>query len=449
MPKILTFNFKTVHNEGRTLNLVRDGEESDWCETTVLTGRNGSYKSSILRGLAEESIAYDPKNSDASNMTISSSGESPSEGHLHVVACAGTSMDRFPPLEVGGRPTAYSVPNYVYLGQKVGGNIISKKQPLETAIIQALSPDVQGRFNHAFLREAFEFAGVRPLLEIKMRVRAKSAPSIREMISAALLSNRLGRGNDLSMSMAKYLLEEFPAETIDEYDSINQAPYRGRINLKISDRVESDINIDVVRLALLAGNAVITDANVFSRRRGNSFSAFELSSGEYQLLTNLLGLGFSIRNESIVLIDEPENSLHPQWQVDFMRSLTNLRSFMERGHMIISTHSPIILSSVDEQSTVVDMNRSGESLTRTSPLFGAAADRILLENFGVASSRNFFVVDKVQRAIQLIETEATATAEFARLIDELRTIRNAMPSDDPFVEVIAAIIYDDSQEPAR
>ncbi|WP_128095112.1 AAA family ATPase [Brucella pituitosa] len=39
------------------------------------------------------------------------------------------------------------------------------------------------------------------------------------------------------------------------------------------------------------------------------------------MLTSLLALGFSVTAESIVLIDEPENSLHPQWQQDFMRTV--------------------------------------------------------------------------------------------------------------------------------
>jgi len=81
------------------------------------------------------------------------------------------------------------------------------------------------------------------------------------------------------------------------------------------------------------------------------FDISKLSSGEKQvvyragyLLKNLKNL-----NGGIVLIDEPELSLHPQWQIkylDFLRDLFQDESGQIDIQFIIATHSPFILKGV-------------------------------------------------------------------------------------------------------
>jgi predicted ATP-dependent endonuclease of OLD family len=64
-----------------------------------------------------------------------------------------------------------------------------------------------------------------------------------------------------------------------------------------------------------------------------------LSSGEKQILMLLTYIKFN--SGKIFLIDEPELSLHPRWQDEFINSVKNLMG--KNTQLIIATHSPSIV----------------------------------------------------------------------------------------------------------
>lgn len=92
----------------------------------------------------------------------------------------------------------------------------------------------------------------------------------------------------------------------------------------------------------------------------------KLSSGEKQIVFRG---GFLLRNQkttegSIVLIDEPEISLHPKWQLEIMTFLKNL--FMKDGkqtsQLIVATHSPFIIHNAtraNDKVIVMKKNNDG------------------------------------------------------------------------------------------
>ncbi len=69
-------------------------------------------------------------------------------------------------------------------------------------------------------------------------------------------------------------------------------------------------------------------------------SVRELSSGERQVLIVLTYLAFLAGKESIFVVDEPELSLHIEWQRELVGALTSLRP--ENCQIILATHSPEI-----------------------------------------------------------------------------------------------------------
>ena len=66
-----------------------------------------------------------------------------------------------------------------------------------------------------------------------------------------------------------------------------------------------------------------------------------LSSGEQQILTLFTFLAFSASKNSIFIVDEPELSLHPKWQHDFMTQFLSLKS--PDVQVLLATHSPDIV----------------------------------------------------------------------------------------------------------
>ena len=64
----------------------------------------------------------------------------------------------------------------------------------------------------------------------------------------------------------------------------------------------------------------------------------ELSSGEQHYIVQAITLLMKAESDSLVLIDEPELSYHPAWQMDYLK---NLKRIAEIGHyqFILATHS--------------------------------------------------------------------------------------------------------------
>jgi predicted ATP-dependent endonuclease of OLD family len=64
-----------------------------------------------------------------------------------------------------------------------------------------------------------------------------------------------------------------------------------------------------------------------------------LSSGERQLLTLFTNIKFSVGG--VFVIDEPELSLHPKWQQEFLGGIKTLMP--QNAQLIVATHSPSIV----------------------------------------------------------------------------------------------------------
>jgi predicted ATP-binding protein involved in virulence len=75
-----------------------------------------------------------------------------------------------------------------------------------------------------------------------------------------------------------------------------------------------------------------------------------LSSGEKQLVI-LLTYIRHLEGQSIFIIDEPELSLHPKWQMEFLEAVEKL---MPTGaQLILATHSPEIIGDRKERCTIL------------------------------------------------------------------------------------------------
>lgn len=97
-------------------------------------------------------------------------------------------------------------------------------------------------------------------------------------------------------------------------------------------------------------NSLFSQTGKFIEIEGNKFiinaqkaqlSPDNLSSGEKQLLLLLLRVFLLDGNESVVLIDEPENSLDIGWQYKLIDLLVQLNP---NAQFFITTHSPSIFS---------------------------------------------------------------------------------------------------------
>lgn len=90
---------------------------------------------------------------------------------------------------------------------------------------------------------------------------------------------------------------------------------------------------------------------------GNSLSPDKLSSGEQHELVILYELLFKVIPNSLILIDEPELSLHVEWQVQFIKDLQEITKISELD-VLLATHSPDLIH--DRWDLTVELKGNNE-----------------------------------------------------------------------------------------
>lgn len=78
----------------------------------------------------------------------------------------------------------------------------------------------------------------------------------------------------------------------------------------------------------------------FLRRQQDVISPYHLSSGEKQILIILLTALVQDNRSAVMIMDEPEVSLHTDWQENL---LDNIRKLNENVQIILATHSPSVI----------------------------------------------------------------------------------------------------------
>jgi predicted ATP-binding protein involved in virulence len=97
----------------------------------------------------------------------------------------------------------------------------------------------------------------------------------------------------------------------------------------------------------------------FKTEDEKELSLTELSSGEQQEVVLLYELLFRVSHNTLVLIDEPEISLHVAWQKEVLNDLLKIVK-LQKISVITATHSPQIIDT--HWDLVVDLwNLSADS----------------------------------------------------------------------------------------
>ncbi|EGR3966863.1 hypothetical protein DDN11_14610 [Vibrio cholerae] len=115
----------------------------------------------------------------------------------------------------------------------------------------------------------------------------------------------------------------------------------------------NDIYDKINTFATLIKNKNLTNKEIkFSPEKGffftlkhdevNTLPLTHLSSGEQHQIVLLYELIFKVPQNSLILIDEPEISLHVAWQKEFLNDLKEIIS-LQKMSVIMATHSPTIV----------------------------------------------------------------------------------------------------------
>ena len=176
---------------------------------------------------------------------------------------------------------------------------------------------------------------------------------------------------------------------------------------------------------------------IFENSSGDKFGINELSSGEKQLFLRTLAIKMLNPENSIILIDEPELSLHPKWQ---QRIVDVYRKIGKNNQIIIATHSPHILGSVRKENIMLlDKNEDGKIVVRTGDelydSYGQPTERILEDIMGLKTTRNQEIFDRLKKIREIVNENKYETDEFKKDYTELKNLLGTTDEDIMLIDM--------------
>lgn len=313
--------------------------------------------------------------------------------------------------------------HYRYLGLRQASNS-SSTGAVRQATLVALFSYLIDRPNIDGMRPVFDQLGIQDVEARFARVRKKnernsSLEALRKEISLLPGGDWTGeeaylRELDIALGDFERVLD-WPVERVglrspemDEFKGL-----QGRFGLRLED------------LLRLVRRLHGMDVEFRLRIRNVSMSLDELSSGQLLLLSTFARMLANCIPGSLVLIDEPELGLHPNWQSDWTPLVRDSLRNVPGVHVIAATHSPFLVSDADD--VLVPTGSWGRFELFNDPFQGRSIENILYRVFGARVVGNQMVEQDLTTVVAFIETGG----ERGAAIEGLTRLRALAGTDTP------------------
>jgi len=200
------------------------------------------------------------------------------------------------------------------------------------------------------------------------------------------------------------------------------------------------------RIARLGGGKVSV---LFSLRKkdGQLVPLHKASSGELTLITLAMFILSNSEKLDYVFIDEPENSLHPQWQSRFLGFMKEV-SRRENIFYQLASHSPVLLTGALTSEHNLRIVRCRQvhfdELRQFRKQSDDSVEELLWGAFDVITPASRFIAKRVSNLLWMLEKNSTSKEE---IIAELNVFINKSISDDQidFLKATIELVYEISE----
>ena len=204
--------------------------------------------------------------------------------------------------------------------------------------------------------------------------------------------------------------------------------------LQERDRVSEDREA----LKIMSQLDLLTYPSLRVFKNDENFVFEQSSSGESSLLCQMVSIMSDLEPNSLVLIDEPESSSHPNWQINYIGWLKKIFQRYCNCHFIISTHSHFLLTDLEPQtSDIVALEKRDGVINDVSEgvnTFNWSVDDILYRVFGVRNTRNRAFEEDIMDLYKMVSEGNEDIGRIERLIGKLSQV--LLPGADPLLEII-------------
>jgi predicted ATPase len=267
----------------------------------------------------------------------------------------------------------------------------------------------------SFLLDNFSIVGIvsfeihlkRPKWSSSSKANAENFWNAQKIVREYLSDLKLYSKNELKLTNDRIALQ-FPAEKLEALINLPYIGYESKL-VKILDSLNTaDFIEDVI-------------VN-FKTKDGKTISFESLSEGEQQLIA-IKGITELLRGEeTLYLLDEPDNYLHPSWQENLLEDLSVYKA---KTHFLITTHSPQLLTNANPEYSELFVLSKGKLMKDVPNFYGNDVNTILYSLMNTRY-RNEEVKEKLDKLFKEIALSKIEDAETR--YDELVKILGA---DDP------------------
>lgn len=453
--KIDTKEYRTERIE--LLNEKNTNEDNYF---SLIIGNNGTGKSRFLSSICK---FFNDKKEQSINIDYTCEPNK-------IIAITHSISDKFPldnTFRIKRKDLSeeytYSSLDYIYLGTRNEVNSYSNRA-LMTKTIDILFENYSEKLIAEGYRHIFEYLGYEPIIKLNYKIANLNRRNLFNLIDFTVdslkdyLQNKVekGFGSFRYRNIEKILENNEILQEIFEFYNLNlneTNDYSILVNFSQSniERLKSDNStyIDKFKaykiLKIMRSIDLIRDFEIkVYKKGGNEFNFSEASSGESNILSTLIALIPLIQDNSLILIDEPEVSLHPTWQSQYIDLLKKIFNGVKGCHIIIATHSHFLVSDLPLNSSSVIEFKNNKNLIQSklieSSTFGWSAEDILLNIFKLPSSRNFYLSQMVSESLELLANKSYKSERFKYLQNELQNIFPHLKKEDPLSKVIEIIV---------
>ncbi|EPY6995613.1 AAA family ATPase [Klebsiella pneumoniae] len=379
--------------------------------SVVILGQNGEGKSRLLVDI----IGYAKDNN-----------------YTNVIAVSTSPFDKFPIRK------KFSGIDYSYVGVKGGTTGNSILSLIGSASLGLLN---QNKFNGIYVKRILSFLGASSEVEYVFKVNQKifqkqnysddkNGPDIHHYHHNGFF------GKDLHFSDNElYNINK----AIDLLTYLVDSNKNFKVRLKIGSEgyiKTKDVFIDNLnsKLLTLLDHDLIKLIDFRIEKKEFGWMSLRLaSSGEQCILLSMLGIATNITDNSLILIDEPEISLHPEWQERYISLLMRIFERYNSCLFIIATHSPQIVSKLDAYRSYIYTIKNDE-LVSASEYVKRSSDFQLANLFLAPGYKNEYLTRELITFLTSPQ-EYYADKGCAEII-KIISLRDNIDKDDPVFKLI-------------
>ncbi|WP_400263123.1 AAA family ATPase [Sphingobacterium sp. SG20118] len=456
----ITLETKTVITN--KINLIENLDNIEDNYFSLIVGNNGTGKSRILSKITRffNDLNLDTHRNFQFNDQLFEYNKLPSK----IIAITNSISDKFP-IDQGFRrssrathPTKHKDFIYNYLGTRNTLNSFSNRalmnRALEIVFENYSELDVSRSYRHIF-----DYLNYEPVIKLNYKFKNIFFKDSQEMTPDFLVDYAYHKmrpsyyTNDRLIEEIKLRANEICNFLTQKvlYDNMSENEITINFSEKNIGRMKDDNSLyfnnvneyEIINLLKKMDLIRNVEIQVF-KKGGFAFNFRDASSGEANILSTLLSLIPLLKDNSLILIDEPEISLHPQWQVKYIDLLNKILEKVKGCHVIIASHSPFLASDLkpDNSSVISLKNKKGIIYSNTidNSTYGWSAEDILLNVFEMQTTRNNKLYQSISKALILLSQDDRSYEELRSIQNTLKEFYDSILESDPIKSIIKAII---------